>query len=163
MNSDWVIVAGTLAGVVVGGAIDLGRSVALERRQERADQCSRNRASLLALLNALDDLQNELSDIPQPGYRHDIGHAAFAAILPNASFTLDRMWRRLAQPNLPSIVSRAQDAMNRAILELPEEMLDPIAPVAELLRDWKPQDMAWSDRWTRSVTDLRVRAREFVS
>ena len=155
--------AGTLGGVAMGGGIDLVRSYALERQRQRADKRSTVRRSLLTLLNSIDDLQAEMADIPRLGRRHERAQSAFAAALPNASFALNRVFQRIAQPNLPAILARTHDAMNRVLLDLPDELLRPMTPVAELLRDWRPADTQWSEQWSTSVNALRIEARRFLA
>jgi hypothetical protein len=104
-----------------------------------------------------------MADIPRLGRRHERAQSVFAVALPNASFALNRVFQRIAQPNLPAILARTHDAMNRVLLDLSDELLRPMTPVAELLRDRRPADAEWSERWSTSVNALRIEARRFLA
>lgn len=155
-----IAVAGTLGGVALTGLISL-RMAARARNDQRRDELA---AALAAFGYALDRLRKEFDAMPPPPRRAGrVVERAASRWFPTVDWWVGQIVRHTtARPAL-----RAHDAVmaatNRLLLVAPEQLLDHVVAIIELLDRARPHDEDWQAQWLERRAELLRASRSLVS
>jgi hypothetical protein len=151
------VIAG--ASAIGGGIIVAGSNYLVSRAQARDAKQGDLRQGLVALLSALNQIDQELIAEPRPRRTVRIVNEQMSSRFPQIDYVTGRIHRRLFQPHLDGLVERLHDAMAATLLAASPQLLGPLGGVSELMKDVEPHSATWRRDWDAARSALVVACR----
>jgi hypothetical protein len=148
------IVTAMIAGgsAIAGGGIVARSNYVISRRRAKDVRPGGLRETLVALLSALSQVDQQLRTEPRSKRTVRVINQQMAARFPQIDYITGRIHRRLFQPQLDQLVVRLHDAMAATLLAAPPELV----PVLDALNTVMARVDQNSDDWWRSWDDARA-------
>ncbi len=118
--------------------------------------------ALVALLSALNQIDDELRREPQSKRTVRVINEQMSTRFPQIDYVTGRIHRRLFQPRLDALSARLHDALAATLLAAPQELLGPLQAVSDVMTNAEPHSNTWRVGWDAARAELVIACRRVL-